>query len=293
MAAATTRRNGSGNGTTKAAAAAERPASLTPDVLAELRRPFSVAAIRFKPQTVTKDKTKAMGTFYIDARLAAERLNAIVGPEGWTDAYTPLFADVPQAHASFHFPVECRLTVLGVTKVDVGVYQSNSADSLAVKSAYSDSLKRAAVKFGIGASLYACPKVWAPVDTYGEGDRKKVRGFSAAGERALRDAYAAFLASDACRSHFGDALDHGDVMDDPDVTPEPELEPAAPELASPESIDRLVELAKQAGVAPEAVAKAMENAKANAGGALTAAWVATQTAAAEANLAEGGEQGNA
>jgi hypothetical protein len=186
--------------------------------------------------------------------------------------------------------------VLGVTKADVGVYQGSKPDALAVKSAYSDALKRAAVKFGIGASLYACPKVWAAVDTYGSGDNVKVKGFSPAGEKALRDAYAAFLASDACRSHFGDALDHGDVPDDPDVQPEPEPEPAptpAPvgviDPASPEAVDGLVALAQAKGVDADKMAAAMEAAKANAGGVLTAEWVAKQVA----RLSAGGGEGNA
>ena len=50
-----------------------RPDALTPDVLADLRRPFTVDAIRFKPKVAKKDNSAAMATFYIDARLAAER----------------------------------------------------------------------------------------------------------------------------------------------------------------------------------------------------------------------------
>lgn len=46
--------------------------------------------------------------------------------------------------------IECALTVLGVTKHDVGTI--SLADQM--KGAHSDALKRAAVKFGIGAYLY-------------------------------------------------------------------------------------------------------------------------------------------
>ena len=57
--------------------------------------------------------------------------------------------------------VECTLTVCGVSKTDVGT-SGESAD--AAKAAYSDALKRAAVKFGIGRYLYALPKQWVNYD---------------------------------------------------------------------------------------------------------------------------------
>lgn len=204
--------------------------------LAELRRPFTWQAVKYKPQTVKKDKSAALASFYIDARLAAERLNAVVGAEDWSDSYRPLFEDQASAHQAFHFPVECSLVVRGVTRVDVGIYQKNGADSLAVKSAYSDAFKRAAVKFGVGAYLYALPKVWADVKTYGTGDNIKVDGFSPAGVAKLRDAYAAWLKTSA----FGDVLDHGDVGTDDDTEPEPVPDaPVAPPSEAMESLTQL------------------------------------------------------
>ncbi len=53
--------------------------------------------------------------------------------------------------------VKCRLTVLEVTKEDVG-----EGDSL--KAAFSDALKRAAVKFGVGRYLYRLEKQWVDYD---------------------------------------------------------------------------------------------------------------------------------
>jgi hypothetical protein len=182
----------------------------------ELARPFTVNAVKFKPQTVTKDQTKAMATFHVDARLVAARLNAIVGADGWHDTYRVLFEMDARSHASFHFPVECALTVLGVTKTDVGVHALAAPDGNAVKSAYSDALKRAAVKFGVGAYLYALPKVWAQTKTYqASGGQTKVNGFSPAGETEIKKMYDKWLRSP--QNVWGDALDHGDVGDDPDT----------------------------------------------------------------------------
>jgi hypothetical protein len=61
-----------------------------------------------------------------------------------------------KAHATFSYNgihyggIKCSLTVLGVTKEDVGT--TSLADQM--KGAHSDALKRAAVKFGIGSYLY-------------------------------------------------------------------------------------------------------------------------------------------
>jgi len=50
----------------------------------------------------------------------------------------------------FYGGVECTLTILGISHADVGT----PSQSEELKGAYSDALKRAAVKFGIGSYLY-------------------------------------------------------------------------------------------------------------------------------------------
>jgi hypothetical protein len=193
---------------------------LSEEIEREFRRPFTVEAVRFKPQSVSKDKTRALATFYIDARLAAERLNAAAGAANWADEYRVLFESSPTAHSDNFFPVECRLTVYQVTKTDVGIYQKATADDKAVKSAYSDAFKRAAVKFGIGAYLYAIPGIWAPVEV---GENGKVKGFTKAGIAQLKRDYLTKLK--AIEGRFGTALDHGDVGDDPEVGDQTEYAP--------------------------------------------------------------------
>jgi len=64
--------------------------------------------------------------------------------------------------------VKCRLTVLGVTKEDVG-------EGGTLKAAFSDALKRAAVKFGVGRHLYEMEKVWVDLDERGQFDREAAK----------------------------------------------------------------------------------------------------------------------
>ncbi len=71
--------------------------------------------------------------------------------EGGSDAYDVIAVGV----------VRCRITINGVEKQDFG--QGDDA-----KSACSDSIKRAAVRWGIGRYLYDSQKLWGPLDKRGQ-----------------------------------------------------------------------------------------------------------------------------
>lgn len=121
-----------------------------------LSAPFEVREIKFKPKMVKNNRALAMA--YIDARLIQDRLDQVLGVENWQDNYDLL----PDGS------VICRLKLkLGnrwITKTDVGSpsEQPDSGDRL--KAAFSDALKRAAVKFGIGRYLYRLPAQWVDYD---------------------------------------------------------------------------------------------------------------------------------
>jgi Rad52/22 family double-strand break repair protein len=123
---------------------------------AALAEPFEPREVKFKPQSVKNNRCLAMA--YIDARLIQDRLDEVLGVENWTDNYTILNDG----------SVMCRLRLkLGdrwITKTDVGSpsEQPDSGDRL--KAAFSDALKRAAVKFGIGRYLYRLPAQWVDYD---------------------------------------------------------------------------------------------------------------------------------
>ncbi len=124
------------------------------EVMKALAEPFDPREVDFKIQSQGKNG-KALVVPYVDARTVMDRLDQVVGPEGWHDAYEVL-AD-RESGGNRVVEVRCRLTVLGITKEDVG-----EGDSL--KAAFSDALKRAAVKFGVGRYLYGLDKVWVQVE---------------------------------------------------------------------------------------------------------------------------------
>jgi hypothetical protein len=128
-----------------------------PDILAlALSQPFAPEKLGWKPQSVSG--SRALAIAYIDARDVMDRLDAAVGPENWQDEYAP------QANGT----VVCRLAVRvngeWITKCDVGGESDQKDAGDREKAAFSDALKRAAVKWGVGRYLYSLPAVWCDYD---------------------------------------------------------------------------------------------------------------------------------
>jgi hypothetical protein len=110
-----------------------------PDLFAELCADFHPSEIK------ERDAERGGGRKlkYVQAATVKNRLDTVLGPEGWWSRYIPLDG-----------AVECQLTIrlpdgTTVTKTDAG----SGKDA---KAAYSDSLKRAAEQFGIARYLRQC-----------------------------------------------------------------------------------------------------------------------------------------
>ena len=121
-----------------------------------LAAPFDPREVKFKPAVVSGNRALALA--YVDARVIQDRLDTVLGVSGWQDEYECL----PDGS------VVCRLRLrLGdewITKMDVGGPSEQPDEGDRRKAAFSDSLKRAAVKFGIGRYLYRLPSQWVDYD---------------------------------------------------------------------------------------------------------------------------------
>ena len=120
------------------------------DVQKRLQAPFPAHLVGWKPQAFTKDRGRALLLAYVDARAVQDRLDAIC-PDAWSFEIEV----IPGAQAP---TVKGRLTVLGVTREDIG--EAGEGEYGTLKAASSDALKRCAVQFGIGRYLYDLPKQW-------------------------------------------------------------------------------------------------------------------------------------
>lgn len=127
------------------------------ELRAALCEPFPAEAIGWKAQSVKNNR--ALAVAYIDARDVMRRLDDVLGPLNWTDDYTAL------ADGS----IMCRLSVRlpggdWVTKCDVGGASDQPDAGDRLKAAFSDALKRAAVKLGVGRYIYEMPHSWVDYD---------------------------------------------------------------------------------------------------------------------------------
>ncbi|WP_104990740.1 single-stranded DNA-binding protein DdrA [Deinococcus sp. NW-56] len=121
------------------------------DVQKRLQAPFPAHLVGWKPQAFNGERTRALLLAYVDARAVQDRLDAIC-PDGWS-------FEIEVIPGTQHPTVKGRLTVLGVTREDIG--EAGEGEYGTLKAASSDALKRCAVQFGIGRYLYDLPKQWA------------------------------------------------------------------------------------------------------------------------------------
>jgi hypothetical protein len=82
----------------------------------------------------------------------------VLGVENWEDAYKIL------SDGSVMCRLRCKLGDRWITKTDVGSPSEQPDVGDRLKAAFSDALKRAAVKFGIGRYLYRLPASWVDYD---------------------------------------------------------------------------------------------------------------------------------
>jgi len=122
------------------------------DIQNNLSEPFPREDIEFRVSRVSAKNHKACVLAYITARGIMQRLDAVFGIDAWKDEYEVLQAGV-----------KCKLSVKisgeWITKEDVAPFTNIEA----LKGAFSDSLKRAGVKFGIGRYLYDLPEYWVDI----------------------------------------------------------------------------------------------------------------------------------
>lgn len=226
---------------------------LSRDDVKLLRRPYHTNAVKWLP-IGRASESGVMMLPHIDASLVIERLNE-VDPQ-WTETTVPMLlgADVKDPFGLQHMsPWQCLLTVNGVTRSGIGQLDgmSNKPDGKHLKAGESDALKRAALKFGVGAYLRAIPPTWLErrdgtkelftTSTYNQ--KVQFKGLTAAGKKSLRAQYVKVIEHAEFAEHYGEMVDYGDLADDGD---EHEILPAAAP-ASDGEIDVLIVLSKYTG----------------------------------------------
>ena len=120
------------------------------ETLKQLAAPFIPTDVEWRVGSTNREKTRGLALAYITARAVMNRLDIVVGSENWYDRYVPGPSGGVMCELSIH------INDKWVTKCGL----AENTDIEAVKGGESHSLKRAAVKFGIGRYLYYLPDTW-------------------------------------------------------------------------------------------------------------------------------------
>lgn len=120
---------------------------MTKQIAQALAAPFEEKDLKHRPG-------RAGMTFtYADARAVAQRLDDVLGIEGWQFEVKVADGERNVVHGSLAVVIGGKTTI----RQDFG-YPNSSADDEPLKSAASDALRRCAAQIGVGRSLYSPEK---------------------------------------------------------------------------------------------------------------------------------------
>ncbi len=158
------------------------------EIAAALLAPFPEAEIHWRAQSLTKQSPyKALALAYIDSRHVQSRLDAVMGISGWQCEYKHDLSGKTSCGIGLLLPTNAGIyaakkAVLSVSESETEwIWKWDGAGDTQVeaeKGAYSDSFKRAAVKWGIGRYLYDMPAQWIPCETYERGGKQVFSKFT-------------------------------------------------------------------------------------------------------------------
>jgi hypothetical protein len=140
--------------------------SVTNENLTRLRQPFPSSDIKWRVGRWNSEALRGQALPYLDARSIQSRLDDIVGAENWQVEYKS--SPLPNG-------LICRL---GILVGDTWVFKEDGAQldavnsgnnrEIAIKGAYTDAFKRAAVMWGIGRYLYDYTAPWVEIKMRGK-----------------------------------------------------------------------------------------------------------------------------
>lgn len=127
-----------------------------------LSKPFAPEDLEWRIQVTSKDKASGLAVPYVTNRAIQDRLDDVVGPENWHNEYKPWHGN------GKHEGQICGISIYFegrgfITKWD----GAEDTDIEPVKGGLSDSMKRAAVQWGIGRVLYKMNPIWVGIEQKG------------------------------------------------------------------------------------------------------------------------------
>lgn len=132
-------------------------------IQAELARPFAPEDLEWRLQKTIESKLRGIAVPYVTNRAIQARLDDVVGPDGWYNEYKPWHRS-GQKEAQI-----CGISIYFLEKGFITKWDgAEDSDIEPVKGGLSDSMKRAAVQWGIGRVLYGMDVVWVDIEKQGK-----------------------------------------------------------------------------------------------------------------------------
>lgn len=138
------------------------------DIYQKLRAPLSAKLISWRVGRKASGDTMGQALPYITPRVIQNTLDDIMGPENWRNSF--LANTLGAGMASVIAIIELRLNGEWIAKSDAAQVDTfkedgqNNSKEIAIKGAYSDAFKRAAVMWGLGRYLYEFEAPWVALD---------------------------------------------------------------------------------------------------------------------------------
>lgn len=132
------------------------------ELLEALSAPFPPQDIEWKVQSASKrnNATNLLVVPYIESRAVMNRLDCVCGLD-WQSRFNKIEVGGKEA---FQCELSVKINGEWITRTDA----AEVSDYESVKGGHSNALKRAAVQFGIGRSLYDLPQFWVELKQRGE-----------------------------------------------------------------------------------------------------------------------------
>lgn len=130
---------------------------------AELSKPFAPEDLEWRLQLTNKAKTRGLAVPYVTNRAIQDRLDDVVGAENWHNEYRPWHGNGKKESQICGISIYVEERKEWITKWD----GAEDTDIEAIKGGLSDSMKRAAVQWGVGRVLYKLDALWVDVEQQG------------------------------------------------------------------------------------------------------------------------------
>lgn len=133
------------------------------EIQAALREPFAPEDLEWRLQTTLEEKMRGLAVPYVTNRAIQSRLDDVVGPENWHNEYKP-WHGTSKKDAQI-----CGIAIYFENRGWVQKWDgAEDSDVEPVKGGLSDSMKRAAVQWGVGRVLYNMDTVWVDIEKRGK-----------------------------------------------------------------------------------------------------------------------------